>query len=104
MKAQEFLVRNKIEADETVDARKISMGKEETLDLAKNVKEIYSCRGNKLTHLKKSDKPTEQNLIDAMMGPTGNLRAPTMKIGDVLLVGFNEDVYKNIFRSPAGVR
>lgn len=33
--------------------------------------------------------------IDAMLGPTGNLRAPTLRVGDTLLVGYNEDVYRN---------
>ena len=30
------------------------------------------------------------------MGPTGNLRAPTARIGKVLMVGFNEDAYRLI--------
>ena len=97
MKAQEFLVRNKIETSETVDARKVSMGKADALELAKNASEIFSARGTKLTHIKKGEKPSEQALVDATMGPTGNLRAPTMRIGDKLVVGFNEDLYKQIF-------
>ena len=31
--------------------------------------------------------------VDAMLGPTGNLRAPTIRHGKTVLVGFNEDVY-----------
>ena len=31
--------------------------------------------------------------IDAMLGPTGNLRAPTLRSGDTLLVGFNEEQF-----------
>jgi hypothetical protein len=27
------------------------------------------------------------------LGPTGNLRAPTAKVGKTLLVGFNDEVY-----------
>ena len=33
--------------------------------------------------------------VDAMLGPTGNLRAPTLRVGETLLVGYNEDVYKS---------
>jgi len=29
-----------------------------------------------------------------MLGPTGNLRAPTLRRGSTLLVGFNEGVYR----------
>ena len=32
-----------------------------------------------------------------MLGPTGNLRAPTMKIGNALLVGFNQELYDQVF-------
>lgn len=35
--------------------------------------------------------------VGAMLGPTGNLRAPTLRVGKTLLVGFNEDVYKKAF-------
>jgi hypothetical protein len=34
-----------------------------------------------------------------MLGSTGNLRAPTIAVGDRLVVGFNEDVYQEIFGS-----
>ena len=33
----------------------------------------------------------------AMLGPTGNLRAPTIRVGKTLVVGFNEDVYSDAF-------
>lgn len=33
--------------------------------------------------------------VDAMLGPTGNLRAPTIRKGKTVLVGFNEDVYSD---------
>jgi len=29
-----------------------------------------------------------------MLGPTGNLRAPTLRAGSTVLVGFDEDVYR----------
>lgn len=41
----------------------------------------------------KRDPPDETTLLKAMLGPTGNLRAPTLRIGRTLLVGFNEDAY-----------
>lgn len=31
-----------------------------------------------------------------MLGPTGNLRAPTLVAGKTLLVGFNEDEYGDV--------
>ncbi len=82
------------------------MGKKEALVLAKSVSEIYSFKGKKVTHIKWADKPSEQELIDALLGPTGNLRAPCLKVQDQLLIGFNEESYKSIFlqRIPARAR
>jgi hypothetical protein len=34
--------------------------------------------------------------VDAMLGPTGNLRAPCIRSGKTVLVGFNEEAYERI--------
>jgi hypothetical protein len=31
-----------------------------------------------------------------MLGPTGNMRAPTIRKGKTLLVGFNEEVFDEL--------
>lgn len=41
----------------------------------------------------KKDAPDDETLLTHLLGPTGNLRAPTLRVGKALLVGFNEDVY-----------
>ncbi|MEO2168346.1 MAG: hypothetical protein ABGY42_09560 [bacterium] len=38
-------------------------------------------------------KKTSEEAVAAMLGNTGNLRAPLMRIGKLVLVGFNEEVY-----------
>jgi hypothetical protein len=40
--------------------------------------------------------PDDDTLAGYLLGPTGNLRAPTLRIGDTLLVGFNEAAYRQI--------
>jgi hypothetical protein len=42
-------------------------------------------------------KSIPKDAVAAMLGPTGNLRAPTARVGKTLLVGFNEDTYKGVF-------
>ena len=42
---------------------------------------------------KKPDKATIERL---MLGPTGNLRAPTLRVGRTLLVGFDEETYRKV--------
>ena len=32
-----------------------------------------------------------------MLGPTGNLRAPVVRAGKTVLVGFNDEVYGEVF-------
>lgn len=65
--------------------------------LADSVNEIYAAKGKKVVHLNvKKDKPDEATLAKVMLGPTGNLRAPTLRVGKTLLVGFDEETYKAI--------
>jgi hypothetical protein len=33
-----------------------------------------------------------------MLGPTGNLRAPTLRVGRTLVVGFDEETYRKVLR------
>ena len=34
--------------------------------------------------------------LDAMLGPTGNLRAPTLVAGKTVLVGFDEAAWRSV--------
>ncbi len=38
-----------------------------------------------------------KDVIEAMLGPTGNLRAPTIRRGKTVLVGFNEELFAEVF-------
>ncbi len=37
-----------------------------------------------------------KEIVDALLGPTGNLRAPTVRVGKTLLVGFDENSYADV--------
>ncbi len=50
------------------------------------------AKGKKVSEFKPGGKAAKE-LVDAMLGPTGNLRAPTIRAGKTVLVGFNEDVF-----------
>ncbi|MBW1883097.1 MAG: hypothetical protein JRJ58_06185, partial [Deltaproteobacteria bacterium] len=41
----------------------------------------------------KAAEKDSREAIEAMLGPTGNLRAPTLRVGKTVLVGFNEEIY-----------
>lgn len=53
------------------------------------------AKGKKITEFKGGNG--DEETIAAMLGSTGNLRAPTIVVGKTLLVGFNEDVYSKVF-------
>jgi arsenate reductase-like glutaredoxin family protein len=42
------------------------------------------------------DRPDDDTLLRHMLGPTGNLRAPVIRKGKRLFVGFNEDAYADL--------
>lgn len=98
MKTQEFLAEAGVEAKTEIDAKKDVHQKPEALKLASAASDLYSAKGKKVVHLNlKKDKPTEEEILKLMLGPTGNLRAPTLKVGKKLLVGFNQQMYEDVF-------
>ncbi len=42
------------------------------------------------------DRPADDVLLAHLLGPTGNLRAPTAKVGKTLIVGFSPDAYAKV--------
>ena len=56
------------------------------------------AKGKKVTSvdLKKTDLD-DDGLAALLLGPTGNLRAPTLRKGKTLVVGFNADLYSEVF-------
>lgn len=75
------------------------MKKNDALKLTQNVDEIYVAKGKNVVHLDlKADKPAPAAIAELIIGPTGNLRAPTFTVGRTLVVGFNEEAYKKILK------
>ena len=59
--------------------------------------ELYVAKGKKIVHLDlKHDKPPRAELLGLLLGPTGNLRAPTLRKGRKLIVGFDDATYKRL--------
>ena len=44
----------------------------------------------------KKDPPDEATLLKHLLGPTGNLRAPTIQTGTTLLVGYHDEAYRSV--------
>ncbi len=65
--------------------------------MMKELREVYVAKGKKVVHFDlKKDKPSDDELARVLLGPTGNLRAPALRIGKTLVVGFNKDTYEEV--------
>jgi arsenate reductase-like glutaredoxin family protein len=82
-----------------VDARKTTLKEKDALQLVRDVDEIYASKGKQVVHLDlKTEKPDRATLVGLLLGPTGNLRAPTLRKGRTLIVGFDAATYAKLFR------
>jgi len=62
-----------------------------------DVDEMYVAKGKRVVHVDlRSGRPPRNDLLELLLGPTGNLRAPTLRRGRTLLVGFEEATYKKV--------
>jgi len=96
-KADSYLSQYHVEIKATTDARKEKQGKAAALALAKTVNVIITVKGKRYSKLDlKKDKPSKATLLAALLGPTGNLRAPTFRKGKTLFVGFHPDGYEEV--------
>ncbi len=73
------------------------MKERDALALAQDVDEIYAAKGKQVVHLDlKMEKPAKSDLLAVLLGPTGNLRAPTWRKGRILVVGFDKATYQKV--------
>ena len=49
----------------------------------------------------KKDRPDEEALAKVLLGPTGNLRAPTLRVGKKLIVGFEPEMYRRLLKGSS---
>jgi arsenate reductase-like glutaredoxin family protein len=88
-----------LETANQVNAKSMRLHLADSLALARDVDEIYVSKGKKVVHLNmKKDAPDESTLAALLLGPTGNLRAPILRKGRTLLVGFDESIYKKVLK------
>ena len=98
-KAQEFLADDTVVIKSETSANKERWNRKQALELARQAERVVAMKGKKVVTLDMTAKPPpdDATLLAHLLGPTGNLRAPTVRKGKTLLVGFNRDVYKEMF-------
>ena len=65
--------------------------------MLKSASRIRTGKGKK-QHEWKPDADDKKEILKDVIGPSGNLRAPTWRIGNEFIVGFNPELYEEVFR------
>jgi hypothetical protein len=85
-----------------VDATKTRIDAAGVLQLLAGLDRLVAMRGKKVEVFDLTPEPPDaETLLARLLGPTGNLRAPTARVGRTLLVGFNEEAYRQALGAPA---
>ena len=93
-RSDEFLGKAGASIAEQVDARKNRKSPAEAVKLARTMTHLYIARGKKVVHFDLTkDAPTDAELKKLLIGPSGNMRAPTAICGDRMFVGFLAEEY-----------
>jgi len=79
-----------------VNANKDKHGRKEALALASRARKLIAAKGTKITELDLAKKPSDKEILALMLGPTGNLRAPTIRVGHTLYVGFPKEGFEGL--------
>ena len=68
------------------------------MELAGAANDIWVAKGKKVVHVNmKKDPPDAASLAKLLLGPTGNLRAPALRKGKTLIVGYDRATYEEVF-------
>jgi len=79
------------------NAKKERRGRDAALALARAAEKVVVARGKQVvTFDMMTEPPDDDTLVAHLLGPTGNLRAPTLRKGKTLLVGFSDEAYRKV--------
>ena len=71
--------------------------REAAVSLARGASRVIVAKG-KQVQVFETDGTAPRAAVDAMLGPTGNLRAPVLRVGKTVLVGFNQESWSRALR------
>lgn len=93
-KSQDFMASNSITISETVDARKTRYEPKDAISFVRQADEAWIARGKTVHKLafKKQDV-ADADLLKLIIGPSGFLRAPIIRRGRKIFIGFDAEQY-----------
>lgn len=97
-KTAEFLADHRIPIVTTIDARSTALVESDALNLVSDATQLYVTRGTKVVHFDlTNERPDDAALLQMLIGRSGKLRAPTVKVGQIVIVGFDQPTYTEVF-------
>jgi len=69
------------------------------LDVLEGMDELVVAKGKKIVRFDlKNERPSDDELLGHMLGRSGALRAPSLRIGTTFVVGYNADLLGMVLR------
>ncbi len=79
-----------------VEARKQRFDADAAWKMLQTATSVTTAKGKKVRAFNpKSDDKAE--ILKQAIGPSGNLRVPALRINDTFVIGFNEELYEELF-------
>lgn len=91
---QEVLDTHNLETENRSDARKEKLEADDTWELMSSADSIVVAKGKSIVTYHPSEDDREE-ILKAVLGRSGSLRAPTVQTGKVFYVGYNDSLYAN---------
>lgn len=78
-----------------MDAKKETYSGEDVWQLVQGAQKLVVASGQKTLEYEPASADKEE-VLKKITGRTGNLRAPTLRIGEVFYIGFNVGMYEEL--------
>jgi len=76
-----------------VDARTVWIDGAAAWEKLHNAARITVAKGKTFSHFY-PQRDAKEEILRQVMGPSGNLRAPALRVGDEFVIGFHPDFYR----------
>ncbi len=90
---QELLDTRNLQAENRTDARKEKMAAAAVWELMGDAERIVVAKGKRIETFVPTED-SQESILKVVLGRSGSLRAPTVRSGDVFLVGYNAALYE----------
>jgi arsenate reductase-like glutaredoxin family protein len=101
-KSEAWLAAQGIAAAEQVDARKQRFEEAQAWELVRGCSQVFVARGKSWAAYDPLDAEQAVELGKKMLGPHGTLRAPALRFGKVMIIGYEPEMYAAAQRAAHG--